>query len=148
MIMLTAIFLITPMCSNTQFRMMVHSVSTDLHLKNFFIRTYHSRMQRLIVIVFRLSNIIIKFRMKGLPLIVNNSERHITFSHSINQYAHRTYIKNFIKINTFCLHFPPNTVNMFRAAINFRLNASIGKCVRQAFYHLLDIIFSINTTLI
>ena len=62
-----ATFLVTPVCRHTQFGVPMHVVGTNLYLDRLALWSDDCRMQRLVIVLFRIGNIVVKFARNVRP---------------------------------------------------------------------------------
>ena len=118
-----AAFLVFPVRRNTQFRMPVHFVGTDLHLNCLSFGANQCGMQRLVAIILGVGDVVVKFPREVGPDVVHDSQCRITLGNVFNEHPDRADIENFLKTLLLMLHFSPDAKDVLRTACNLGLDS-------------------------
>ena len=70
-------------------------------------------MQRPIPVRLRERDVVLEATRDGRPDRVDLTEHRVAIRDAVDQYAHRTHIKQLMKLEVFALHFAPDTDDMF-----------------------------------
>lgn len=79
---------------------------------------------------------------------VDDAERRVTILQPLGDHPHRTHVEQLVELEVFLLHLAPDAVDVFRAAVDFGLDAGLGKRIAQGLYELADVALSIESFLI
>jgi hypothetical protein len=96
-------------------------------LQPFAFRSKQGGVQRLVVVVFWIGNVIVKFTGKVRPDVMDDAKRGVALTNIANQAANSTRIKDLLKAYIVALHFSPNAVNMIWPSRNFSMKAVVPK---------------------
>ena len=97
----------------------MHIVRSDLHLNGFASRPHDGRVQRLVVIVLGVGDVIVEFTRQIGPQVVHGPEGGITILDRVDKDADCTNVIEILQTAILALHFAPDAVDMFRPARNF-----------------------------
>ncbi len=90
-----------------------------MHLDRFAARTDDRRVQRLVQILFRLGDVIVKLTGNRRPQTVNDPQHDIAVARVGNDDPNRANIVNLIKVSTLAHHFVVDAVNVLGASGDF-----------------------------
>jgi hypothetical protein len=113
-----AALLVAPVRSNTQFRVAMHLASTDLHFERAPIGAVHGRMQRAVVIAFRVRNVIVELLGNRRPDVVHDAQSGIAGLHIVDDDPYGTNIVDFGKRHVLLAHLVPDAVDVFWPAVD------------------------------
>src|SRR5690606_36874397 len=109
----------------------MHFMSADLDLQYLVFGAPNGGVKRAVAVLFGRGNIVIRLVGDIAPKAVNNTQYRVTLAHARNQNAHGANIVYLGKWNAFALHFAPDTVDMFGAAIYRTLDARLFQLTAQ-----------------
>ena len=96
--------LVAPVRRHTVLGLFVHLVGADLNLKRQVTRTVHSQMQRLVVIVLRVLNVVLETASHRRPQGQHVAEHCVAFRLFLNHDAHGEDVVNLVETAALRLH--------------------------------------------
>ena len=126
----------------------MHREGANLDFEYLVFRPHYGGMQRLIAVLFRVGDIVVKLIRHVVPARVNNPQHGVAVRHFRHQNTHRTHVMNLRKIDPFALHFAPDRVDMLGTPIHVVAVDMLG--FHQAFDgfdHIMDIAVAVKTLL-
>src|SRR5690606_27482079 len=115
-------FLVTPVCTDTKFCIIVHYIGANLDFYNFVMWSNYRGMQGLVAVFLGVGDVVVEFVWNHSPHIVHNTERGIAVAYFRHQYPDGADIVDLGKIQLLALHLAPDTVDAFGAAVDFGIN--------------------------
>ncbi len=130
--------LVAPVRTDTQLCLVVHLLRTDLDFENFAFGAEHGGVQRAVTVLLRARDIIVELIGDVAPQPVHQSQRRVTIADFGHQYPHRANIVYLREADTLVLHFAPDAVDVFCAALDFELQAGVVEHPTQVALHAFD----------
>ena len=111
-----AAFLVSPVCRDAELCMLMHLLRANLNLNCLAIGANNGRVQRPVVVLFRIRDVIVELARNVRPQVVHDTQGCIARVDIVNEYAHGANVVQRIEAQTFALHFSPNTVDVLGSA--------------------------------
>ena len=115
------------MGGNAELRTAMHLMRTDLHLKRTTILIQQYGMKRLIPVCLGAGDVVIEFRIHGLPVIMQKPQHGVTLGLGIHQDTKGADIHELIEGQPFGNHLAVNTVEMLGPTRYFACDSSVGE---------------------
>ena len=109
----------------------MHLVGADLNLKRQVARTVHGQVQRLVVVVLRVLNVVLEAAGHRRPQGQHVAEHGVAFRLFLDHDAHREDVVNLVEAAALGLHLLMNRVVVLRAARHGRVDAHLFQAVRN-----------------
>ena len=123
--------LVAPVRSHTVLSFFVHLVGANLNLKRQVTRTIHSQVQRLVVIILRVLNVVLETASHRRPQGQHVAEHGVALCLFLNHDAHREDVINLIEATALRLHLLMNRIVVLRAASHSRVNAHLFQALHN-----------------
>ena len=114
---------VLPVCGHAQLGVFMHLPGADLNLHRLAARPQHHGMDRLVTVGFRVGHVVVEFIRQMAVVSMDDPQRGIAILQTLSHNTHRANVKQLVESEVFFLHFAPDTVDMLRPAIDFRLDA-------------------------
>ena len=111
------------MRGHAQLGVFMHLPGADLNLHRLAARPQHHGMDRLVTVGFRVGHVVVEFIRQMAVVSMDDPQRGIAILQTLSHNTHRANVKQLVESEVFFLHFAPDTVDMLRPAIDFRLDA-------------------------
>ena len=130
------------MGSDAVFGYVMHFPRTDLDFDRLSPRADNRRMEGLVVIGLRHSNIVFKAIGQGLPETVHDAQDAITILYRIDDDADGIEVIDLAQVAVVLFHFFINAVEMLGPAVDFELDVGIFQGLTQDFNGFIDDFFA------
>ena len=114
---------VLPVRGHAQLGVFMHLPGADLNLHRLAARPQHHGMDRLVTVGFRVGHVVVEFIRQMAVVSMDDPQRGIAILQTLSHNTHRANVKQLVESEVFFLHFAPDTVDMLRPAIDFRLDA-------------------------
>ena len=114
----TCAFLVEPMGCNTVLGALMHLDGAHLNLERLAVRTNDRRMQRLIAVRLRHSNVVLEATRHRLPECVDDANRAVAISIRVDQHAHRRQVVDLVELFASAGHLLVDRIEVLGAPCN------------------------------
>ena len=131
------------MCSDAEFGVSVHAPGTNLDLQRLAARTYDRGMQRLVIVVLGIGDVVVELPGQVRPEVMNDAQRGIALSHVVHENPDGPDVENMLETALLSLHFAPDTVDVLRAPRHLGLDAGCGQLAFELVADIVDELFAL-----
>ena len=114
----TCTLLVEPMSCNTVLGTLMHLDGAHLNLERLAVRADNRRMQRLVPVRLRHSNVVLEATRHRLPQGVDYADRAVAISIRVDQHAHRREIVDLVELFTPARHLLVDRIEVLGAPCN------------------------------
>ena len=130
-------FLVLPMGGDTKLRHLMHGERADLDFERVAFR-HDRRVQRLIAVRFRHSDIVLEPSRHRFPHRMDDAEHRIAVLHGLDEDTHGREVIDFTELFMAALHLAVDAVKMLRTAADFRLDAGFCELSADLLHRVVD----------
>ncbi len=134
---------------HTIFRIFVHLRRAYLHFERLAVVVDHCRVQRLIIIFFRQTDVIVELARLRLPQTVDQAQRDVTCRNIFDDHPHRAHVVDSLKRVLLALHLAIDRIDVFGTTIHFnQVNVIRGEFRFDLFDDLIHLLFTLGAALV
>jgi hypothetical protein len=130
---------------NAELGMLVHLVRPYLHLERQLARTDHRGMQRAVVVLLRVRDVVVELTGDIRPAAVHEPERGVALGEIADDHAHGEHVHDLLEGDALALHLAPDAVDVFRASADLGNDSRITQVEIELAADILDIALALIT---
>jgi hypothetical protein len=124
-------FFVLPMGGDPKLRVFMHIMRTNLNFQRLSGRASYSRVQRLVHIALRISDVVIELLGYVRPKCMHHAERRAAVRNRANENAHGPNIVKVGKLHICVAHFSPDAAEMLGSPANLPAQTRSAKFTHQ-----------------